>query len=298
VVTSGASLGIHATLAALCRPGDRVLLPDPCFPLYRLAAETLRLRVSQYPLTGPGTGYRPDWAALAELAAGARLLLWNQPANPLGTVCAAEWLPHLFAIVDSVPDLVLLADEVYEDLVLDGTHAGVAAAAGAPVDRTVSVFSFSKSYGMAAWRIGYVHAPAAWADRIAQVHWGAGMSTSTVAQTAARAALRAPADYLGGRRDFLRANRDHAVAELRAAGLPCATPAAGFFAWPEVGPDARRFADRCADEAGVLVSPGDDFGPGGRGHVRLNYAVPRERLDAGLAALTGWLRPRDTAAAG
>ena len=292
VVTSGASLAIFATLATLCRPGDRVLLPDPGFPLYRLAATTLRLRVLRYPLQGPAAGYQPDWTALRELAAQARILLWNYPSNPLGAVCRPEWLPPLFAIVERVPDLVLLCDEVYEDLCLDGDHAGAAGAAGELADRTVSVFSFSKTFGMAAWRVGYLHAQPAWAARIAQAHWGMAMSTSTAAQLAARAALRAPAGYLAEQRAFLRANRDHAVARLRAAGLPCDTPAAGFFAWPQVGLDAAAFAEGAAAEAGVLVSCGDDFGPSGRGHVRLNYAVPPERLDTGLTALAGWLRDR------
>lgn len=288
-ITSGASLGIFATLATLCRPGDRILLPDPGFPLYRLAATMLRLRVVAYPLELPTTGHRPDWAALEELAAGARVLLWNYPSNPLGAVCRPEWLPRLFAIVDRVPDLVLLCDEVYEDLCLDGAHAGAAAAAGELAHRTVSVFSFSKSFGMVAWRVGYLHAQPEWVARIARSHWGMAMSTSTAGQLAARAALRAPATYLAEQRAFLRTNRDHAVAGLRAMGLHCETPAAGFFAWPEIGPDAPAFTERCADEAGVLVSCGDDFGSRGRCHVRLNYAVPRERLDAGLTALAGWL---------
>jgi aspartate aminotransferase len=284
-VTSGASLGVFATLSTVCAPGDLVLVPDPGFPLYRLAAATLGLRVAAY----PAAAGQPDWAALDELAPGARLLLWNYPSNPLGHVADPAWFGRLFALLDRNPRLTLLSDEVYEDLVLDGTHGNVAAAAGPLADRIVSVFSFSKCYGMAAWRIGYVHARADWAQRIGRAQWAAAMSTPTAAQLGALAALRTPAEYLDERRAFLRANRDLAVERMRSFGLPCASPSAGFFVWAHVS-DAT-FAERCAAETGVLLSPGTDFGPSGAGQVRLNYAVPPDRLAEALGRLQAWTVP-------
>lgn len=297
VITSGASLGIFATLATLCRPGDRILVPDPCFPLYRLAAATLNLRAVSYPLAGRADGHQPDWAALAELIPGARMLLWNYPSNPLGAPPRTEWSPRLFDLLATAPELMVLSDEVYEDLCLDGEHVSLAAGAGELADRIVSLFSFSKGYGMAAWRVGYLHAPAELAARVARAQWAATMSTSTVGQHAALAALSAPPTYLAQRRAFLRDNRDLAVCRLRAVGLGCDSPAGGFFAWVDIaesGLSAPEFTQRCAEDTGVLLSPGDDFGAAGRGHIRLNYAVSRERLDAGLTALCGWvtrLRP-------
>jgi aspartate aminotransferase len=301
VVTSGASLGIFATLGTRCRPGDLVLLPDPGFPLYRLAADTLGLRVAGYPLTGPEPG-EPDWPALAELAPGARLLIWNYPSNPLGALARPAWFARLFALLDRFPELVLLSDEVYQDLCLEPGHAGpAAAAAGDLADRVVSVFSFSKSFGMAAWRLGYVHARAGWAAQIARAHWGATMSTATVSQLAGRAALRVPESYLDERRAFLRANRDLAVARLSGCGLPCRPPPGGFFVWVDIGQygmDGETFAERCAEEAGVLISAGGDFGPSGRERVRINYAVPEERLRVALDRLQAWMHSRLSPVAG
>src|SRR5207253_2468787 len=170
----------------------------------------------------------------------------------LGAVARPEWLPRLLALVDQTPDLAVVSDEVYEDLCLDGRHTGIAEAAGELAGRIVSVFSFSKSYGMASWRVGYLHAPGDWAACIARTHWSAGMSTSTLAQLAALAALRTPATHLDERRALLRRNRDMAVARLRSVGFGCDPPVAGFFVWADIsrwGLPTDEFADRCAAEA-------------------------------------------------
>jgi aspartate/methionine/tyrosine aminotransferase len=119
------------------------------------------------------------------------------------------------------------------------------------------------------------------------------MSTSSTGQIAALAALAAPGDYLDERRAFVRSHRDLAVSGLRAAGLGCATPQGGFFAWVDIagcGLSAPEFTERCAGEIGVLLSPGDDFGVAGRRHVRLNYAVPPPRLMTALDLLATWVR--------
>jgi aspartate/methionine/tyrosine aminotransferase len=297
IVTSGASLGIFATLSGLCRPGDLLLLPDPCFPLYRIAAETIGLRVTTYSVSDPEREYAPDWEALGQVAHGARVLVWNYPSNPTGALAGPAWFDHLSAVLHRFPGLILLSDEVYEDLCLDGRHTSAAAAVGGLADRVVSVFSFSKSYGMAAWRVGYLHARSEWAARIARAQWGAAMSTSTLGQLAGLAALAVPPSYLDERRAFLRANRDLAVSRLRACGLPCEVPAGGFFAWADMrryGGAAGDFADRCGAETGVLISDGADFGPAGRYRVRLNYAVPSQWLAEALDRLHEWTASLDS----
>jgi aspartate/methionine/tyrosine aminotransferase len=157
------------------------------------------------------------------------------------------------------------------------------------------VFSFSKSFGMAAWRVGYVHARARWAEQISRAHWGATMSTATASQLGALAALRVSEGYLAEQRAFLRTNRDLAVSRLCGCGLACPSPPAGFFAWADIEPyglDSDEFADRCAAEAGVLISAGSAFGSSGRGRVRINFAVPGDRLAAALDRLSAWVGTR------
>lgn len=290
VVTTGASLGIFATLSTVCGPGDTVLVPDPGFPLYRVAATNLHLKCASYPLAATG---EPDWTALAAMLPGSRLLVWNYPSNPLGALADAAWFPRLFALVAQHPQLTVLSDEVYGDLYLTDGHPGATAShAGALADRVESVFSFSKSFGMAAWRVGYLHARTELTAAIASTHWAASMSTCTAGQLAAIAALRLPEEYLEERRAFLRGNRDLAVARLSSSGLDCAVPDGGFFAWADTsrfGVDGATFALRSGAEAGVLISRGIDFGPSGSQRVRINFAVPTPTLVTAPDRLERWL---------
>lgn len=290
VVTTGASHGLFAALSAVCRHGDQVLVPDPGFPLYRLAASILGLTAVGYPLSD-GAGYEPDWQALAELLPRARVLIWNFPSNPLGVVAPAAWHARILDLLGRHPGVVMFSDEVYESLCLRGAHLSPAAYEGSPADRIISIFSFSKSYAMTGWRVGYLHASPELAAAIARRHWGVSMSTPTVAQVAALAALRASGAYLEGLRAFLLGNRDEAVRRLTAAGYPCQPPAAGFFLWVDIarsGLDASTFTKRCAHEAGTLVSPGTDFSPAAHYRIRLSYALPRHRLCEGLDRLIAW----------
>lgn len=296
VVSTGASLGIFATMAAVCRPGDTVLIPDPGFPLYRQAAMTLGLHVTGYPLGDPDSGHAPDWDVLATLVPQARLLIWNFPANPLGVIAEPGWIDRLGSLMRSSPELYVISDEVYRDLCLDGQHVSPVVHTPELADRIITAFSFSKSYGMAAWRVGYLHATANLAERIAQAHWRATMSTPTMAQLGALACLRVSGDYLDARRTFLRDNRDLTLARLRGCGLPCAEPPAGFFTWIDTtvtGLDGTTFVQHCAKQTGVLLSPGADFGASGTKRVRLNFAVSTDRLVTALDRMKGWIETTD-----
>lgn len=293
VVTIGASLGLYAIIAVLCRPGTGVLLPAPGFPLYNLMLATQRLRPLRYPLRAD-TNYEPDWDALAAQAADASVLVWNFPSNPLGVVARSAWLVPLYELLSKHPHLHLISDEVYEDLIFVGSHHSPAATApGAVASRIFSVYSFSKSYAMTGWRVGYVHAPGQWATPITQAHWGAAMSAPTVGQLAATAALRAAPSYREAALSFLKNNRKGALARLRQWGLPCAEPEAGFFLWLDIsscGIDAVTFARRCAEECRVLVSPGVQFSPDATDRVRLCFAVDQQSLVEGIDRLGGWCK--------
>lgn len=292
LITSGASLGLFATMAVLCEPGDGVLIPAPGFPLYRLMAKMQRLQPLHYTLQADAN-YEPDWASLAALAPQARLLIWNFPSNPLGTVARPEWLPRLYRLLATQPHLYLISDEVYEDLIFTGAHSSPAASAGPLADRLFSIFSFSKSYGMAGWRVGYVHAPGAWAPHVEQAHWGAAMSASTVAQHAAVGALQAPPIYGKKILAFLSHNRAQVLPRLRQWELPYQEPEGGFFAWVNIqrsGLDSLIFASRCAEECGVLVSPGIYFSPTADDYIRLCFAVDTSVLAQGLDRIGRWVR--------
>jgi aspartate aminotransferase len=289
VVTTGASHGIFAVLAALCQPGDTIIIPDPGFPHYRLAARILGLSVQSYSLDAD-RGNEPDWDAIERSSAQARVLIWNFPSNPLG-VDNPQWNAKVLELIGGHPGLFLLSDEVYEDLIFAGDHQSPAAVAGPNADRIASVFSFSKSYAMTGWRVGYVHARPDLGAAIARCHWGVSMSTPTVAQVAALAALHAPPSYLLEYRAFLTRNRDIAVQQLNSAGYRCSPPTGGFFLWTDISGTqlgAAAFAERSARELKVLVSPGTDFSPSATDRVRLSFALSETQLRDGLERLCRW----------
>jgi len=208
-------------------------------------------------------------------------------------VARAEWLHRLFALLATQPHLYLISDEVYEDLLFAGSHMSPAASAGALADRVFSIFSFSKSYGMAGWRVGYVHAPGTWAAAVEKAHWGTAMSAPTIAQHAAVGALQAPPTYRQQILAFLQHNRAQALARLRQWGLPCREPEAGFFLWVNIHGsrlDSLTFAARCAHECSVQVTPGSYFSPTADDYIRLCYAVDSAELVAGLDRVGRWLK--------
>lgn len=296
VITTGASLGLFCTLAACCSPGDVVLVPDPGFPLYLLMAETLRLRPLRYQLR-EDAAFEPDWDDLVALASDARVLIWNSPSNPLGAVAGQDQVDRLCLMMRRHPGLVVVSDEVYEETCLDGRHVSPRAAAGPLGDRIVTLFSFSKSYAMTGWRVGYLHAPADLAERLVRIHWGASMSTPSASQRAALGALQAGDDYLAGVRGHLRKARADALAWARRHDFLAPVPGGGFFLWPDVsssGLSAGPFCDSAASECGVLMSPGTEFSPAAAFRVRLSFAASHDDLHEAFARLDAWLEGRTT----
>ncbi|MFM9448268.1 pyridoxal phosphate-dependent aminotransferase [Streptomyces acidiscabies] len=289
VVTNGASQAIAATLAELCRPGDRVLIPEPGYPAYRAVCRSLGLLPAGYP--APGT--RPDWpAALDRAATGATALLWNFPANPTGQAADPAWYPPLYAVLRAHPGLTVLSDEVYEDLCFDTAHTSPAAAAGDLTDRFVSVFSFSKGYAMTGMRVGYLHVSDEHrAARIARRHYAWSMSTPTASQLCALAVLRVPDGHLAGHRAALLRGRDRLLAGLRASGLSADRPEAGCFLWADVrasGLDGEEWSRTAATRLRVLTAPGTEFGPDATHRVRLSFAASAAALDAAVERVAAW----------
>lgn len=293
VMTAGASGGLFASLIRLTKPGQGIAIPDPGFPLYRLAASSLGLKVLTYRLVAGGDGFTPDFDELAAAAKQATVLLWNFPSNPLGTAAEPGWIDRLLAVLAESSGLTVICDDVYSDIVYDGAH--VPAAAAAPPEllpRLWSLYSFSKSDGLAGWRVGYVHAPGGSAGEVARIAWGMTMSVSTASQLVALAALATPAGERAARLRRLRASRDLAVTALRQAGLPAMTPPAGLFCWPDIsatGLSPDDFVARAARECGVLLSPGTDFSPAATDRVRLSFAGEPALLSDALARLGGWV---------
>lgn len=296
VVTSGGTPAVYGAFAALLDPGDGVLLPDPGWPSAEMAATLLRARPLHYRLT-PESGYQPDLEQLAALASQARLLVLNTPGNPTGAVFERDLLESLLEIARR-HDLVVLSDEVYEEIVFDTDHVSIASL-GDP-GRVVSVFSFSKSYAMTGWRVGYVAAPLEVADAIVKVQEAIAACPSWTGQKAAEAALTGPQDAVAEMREAYRKRRDVAVAALEEEGLLLAVPQGAFYVMADVralSDDTYEVARKLLHEQRVAVAPGESFGPNGGGAVRLSLASAEEVVAEAIVRLGRAVRDADGAAA-
>lgn len=287
VVTTGACGALHASLFALLDPGDELLLPDPGWTTYVPMAHTAGVIPVSYPLNrADGFALDPD-AIGARIGPRTRAIVVNSPANPTGNVATRD---ELIAVRDLAQrhGLWLLSDECYEDLVFEGEH--ISPSSLGPSDNLVSVYSFSKSYAMTGWRIGYAVAPEKIASLIAKAQEPVVSSASTVSQKAAEAALLGSQEIIAAMRNAYRDRRDAALALLDQAGVGYVRPRGAFYlmidtAGAGVRVAATEFARRLLIERHVAVVPGDAFGAGGGGFVRVSLAADGDSIAQGLTRL-------------
>lgn len=287
VVSQGAVQGLAAVFSVLLAPGDEVLVPDPAWPNYEMQALLLGARPVRYPLR-PEHGFRPDPLEVAALVTErTRVLVINTPSNPTGAVLEPELVRALVEVAVE-RGVTVVADEVYDEIVFDGVHAGAAALAPESV---VSVFSFSKTYAMTGSRVGYLTGPSWLVPVVARAQEPLLSSVSAASQASALAALEGPQDVVAQMVDTYRARRDLVVARLRAAGLAVEPPAGAFYLMLPLadGADSRRAAIDLVDH-GVALAPGTAFGDTARSHLRLSLASSAADLTTGVDRFLDWYR--------
>ena len=285
VVSNGGVEGIFAALSALLDPGDGILLPDPGWPNFAMMATMLRARILAYPLV-PESGFLPEIADLERLCdAGTKAVLLNSPSNPLGSVIDRERMREIAAFAAS-RNLWIVSDECYDETVFDDRF--VSAAAVADPERTIGIYTFSKTYAMTGWRVGYVTAPAQAIAQIAKLQEPLISCVNAPAQYAALAALTGPQDVVAHMNAAYRERRDEVCRRLAAARIPAQPPSGAFYVWTDVrasGLTSRDFAFTLLRERGVAVAPGTAFGLGGEGFVRISLATEPAALYAGIDRL-------------
>ena len=278
--------GIAAVFAAVLEPGDDVLLPDPGWPNTRIMLSWTGTRGVFYP-GPPENGFEPDLDALEKLITPrAKLLLINSPNNPTGAVYPRATIERIIGIAQR-HNLWLLSDECYDQILLDGSWTSPAAIA--PDDpRIASVFTFSKTYAMTGWRMGYVAGSAELMDTVTKVLESNSSCVSTITQVAGEAALDGPQDCVGEMNAAYRRRRDAVVAILRDAELFVAEPRGAFYCMADISPSgqgARDFAFALLRQRGVAVAPGTAFGDVARDAVRISLASSDADLREGVGRL-------------
>jgi aspartate aminotransferase len=287
-VCVGAVGALSSAILALVEPGEQVLLPDPGWPNYRSMCQVAGVKIVAYPLAPEG-GFLPSIAVLERLVTSrTKLLLINSPSNPLGTVFPPELMRDLVAFAHK-HDLFLLSDEVYEKFIFEGETAS--AYSYDVDDRVIVVSSFSKTYSMTGWRIGYAIAPETIIYQIQKLQESSVSCVSAVSQRAAEAALTGPQDCVTVMREAYREHRAVATATLDSLGIPYFNPRGAFYLWVNVGSsDSNSFAENFLENKRVSVAPGATFGPSGAGYVRVSLASNSSDIHEGLLRLADFLR--------
>ena len=283
-VTTGGCGGLFTSMLVLLEPGDEILVPDPGWSNYPAMAHSLRARAVGYRLSTPGFQIDPD-AIEQAITARTRAILVNSPSNPTGTVEATERMQAVLRIADR-HDLWVISDECYDQLVFEGTHASVASLGAA--ERVITIFTFSKSYAMTGWRVGYVVGPHEFVRQLALHQEPVVSCASTLSQHGALAALNGPQDGVGVMVDAYRRRRDRAVEELESKAVGYVRPSGAFFLMADVSATGMRSWDASVallQEERVAVVPGAAFGSGGEGFVRLSLAAADETVSEGTRRL-------------
>ncbi len=297
VVTAGGTGGLMGSLLCLCAPGDEVLVPDPGWPGYEGMLATAGAREVRYPLLAE-TGWLPDLDALeAAVSPRTRVLLVNSPSNPGGAVFPRETVAALLEFAQR-HDLWLLSDECYDEMQYEGEH--VSPAALDTDGRVVTIGTFSKSYAMTGWRIGWVVAPPRLAPALTIATSAQINNLPLFTQRAAAAALTGPQECVAEMRNAYQQRRDLAVRLLEDRGLLEYVPHGAFYLLvpiaraaglkPDAPFDGVTFAERLIAERGIAIAPGSAFGSRTARYARVSLASSSDALQKGITGMLEFAR--------
>ncbi|WP_102275219.1 aminotransferase [Cytobacillus massiliigabonensis] len=279
IVTVGASQAIDIAMRTILDPGDEVIIIEPCF-------------VSYSPMVDMAGGVPVHVQALKEndfkilpsqlekaITEKTKAIMLCSPNNPTGSMLNKKELEEIAEIAGKY-DLLVIADEIYAELVYDEEYTSLALINGMR-ERTILISGFSKGFAMTGWRLGFVCAPEEITQAMLKIHQYAIMCAPTMAQFAAIEALKNGRSDVDEMVKSYRRRRNYIVQSFNDMGLTCHTPGGAFYAFPSIestGLSSEEFAERLLLEESVAVVPGNVFGGSGEGHIRCSYATSMEQL--------------------
>lgn len=287
IVTSGGAHALFCAFQASVNPGDDVMFFAPYWTPIR----------DQVNFAG-GNPVRMPWPKIRGVddlrtlleehrTAKTRVIYVNSPANPTGDVLTRGQLESVARFATD-HNLIVIADEAYEELVYDGDHVSIGSLPGM-FERTITTFTLSKTFAMTGWRIGYLVAPKVLMDVVRKLVLNTVNGVSTPTQHAALAAVTHSRDYFQAIRDDYRKRRDLLVRGLNEAGFLCLTPPGAFYLFPDVrerlGNDSWKAMETLLERTSIASVPGVVFGPEGEGHLRVSFSTSVETLEQCVEAL-------------
>jgi aspartate aminotransferase len=284
VVTPGAKPIMFYTMMALLEPGDEVIYPNPGFPIYEsminfLGGVAVPLQLSER------RDFRVNLEELEQrISSKTRLIILNSPHNPTGGVLTYDDLKQI-ADLAVKHDLVVLADEIYSEIIYEGQHHSILSFPGM-MERTILLDGFSKTFAMTGWRMGYGIFPGEWIPHISRLIINSVSCTSAFSQRAAVEALTGPRTEIDAMLEAFSRRRDLVYNGVnKIPGLRCNKPEGAFYSFPNItdtGLTSREYADYLLREADVAVLPGTAFGEYGEGYVRISFANSEANLTEAL----------------
>jgi LL-diaminopimelate aminotransferase len=271
----------HIALACL-DPGDVCLAPDPGYPPYTSGPVFAGATVHYLPLREEN-GFLPD----LDSAPDAKLLYLNYPNNPTGATAELDFFAHAIDVARQ-RDLIVVHDNAYSEVAFDGYRPPSFLEADGAKEVGVEIFSLSKGWNMTGWRAGLIAGNREIVERYRHLKTNLDSGMSEAVQHAAAVALTVEREFPREISEVYARRRDLLARGLREVGLDVKVPRATPYFWIAVpeGHTSASFTELMLEQASVLVSPGDSYGPSGAGYVRLSLTVPDSRLEEAVDRIT------------
>ena len=284
---NGTQEGVGHLGLALLDPGDTILVPDPCYPVFEAGAKIADAKLEYYPLVVEHN-YLPYVAGIdPEVADRAKYMIVSLPANPVGSVGTPEVYEEIIAFARE-HDLLIVHDNAYSDIVFDGEPGGSFLQYPGALEVGVEFFSLSKSFNVTGARIGFLvgreDVVSAFAKLRGQIDFGMFFPI----QKAAIACLNGPRDEVEAQRLKYQERRDALCDGLEGLGWERPNAHGSMFVWaklPGGRTDSMAFCEELMEKAGVVVTPGASFGPSGEGHVRMALVLPPDQIALAVEAI-------------
>ena len=293
LVVPGAKVTMFFAILMFGEPGVEILHPNPGFPIYESVIRFSGARPVPIALhEAAGFSFSAD-EVLDKITSRTRLIIINSPANPTGGVVPQHELDRLVAGLERHPQVAVLSDEIYGEILYDGAEHWSLLRYPSIRDRLILLDGWSKTYAMTGWRLGYAVWPEALIADAERLAINCHSCVNAAAQYAGIAALTGPREPVRRMVEAFADRRELIVASLnRLPGVRCVRPGGAFYTFPNItgtGCDARTLQGQLLEKTGVATIAGTSFGEYGEGYLRLSYAASREAIDEAVERIRGFL---------
>lgn len=291
IVTVGGTEAISAALLSILEPGDKVLLPAPVYPGYAPVITLANAQMIDMDTSQDGFVLTPEVleASLKEHGDAVKVVILNYPSNPTGVTYTREEVKALANVLAKY-NVFVLSDEIYSELIYDGTHTSIAEFIP---EQTILINGLSKSHAMTGWRIGFIFAPKELTKEIIKVHQYLVTAASTISQKAAYTALTTSIDEGQKVKKEYKVRRDFVYSKMIAMGFEVAKPSGAFYIFAKIptnfNQNSMEFCVDVAEKVQLAVIPGVAFGQAGEGYIRISYAASMEQLEEAMKRLKNYM---------